>query len=98
MNSDFFMQKAIELSIKNIHNNGGHFGCVIVKNNKLIFTLEDRFCRFDKYESVNKKWNNKIRKFQEWDPKHKEIKQKDDKIKYEGEWITPKLLSKDGIN
>ena len=36
MNSDFFMQKAIELSIKNIHNNGGPFGCVIVKNNKII--------------------------------------------------------------
>ena len=36
MNSDFYMQKAIELSIKNIHNNGGPFGCVIVKNNKII--------------------------------------------------------------
>jgi DNA polymerase I-like protein with 3'-5' exonuclease and polymerase domains len=64
------------------------------KNNKLIFTLEDRFCRFDKYESVNKKWNNKIRKFEEWDPKAKEIKQEDGTIKYEGEHVTPKLLSK----
>ena len=36
MNSDFFMQKAIELSIKNINNNGGPFGCVIVKNNKIV--------------------------------------------------------------
>ena len=36
MNSDFFMQKAIELSIKNIDNKGGPFGCVIVKNNKII--------------------------------------------------------------
>ena len=36
MNSNFFMQKAIELSIKNINNNGGPFGCVIVKNNKII--------------------------------------------------------------
>ena len=36
MNSDFFMQKAIELSIKNINNNGGPFGCVIVKNKKII--------------------------------------------------------------
>ena len=36
MNSDFFMLKAIELSIKNINNNGGPFGCVIVKNNKII--------------------------------------------------------------
>ena len=64
------------------------------KNNKLIFTLEDRFCRFDKYERVNKRWNNKIRKFEEWDPKAKEIKQKDGTIKYEGEHVTPKLLSK----
>ena len=62
--------------------------------NKLVFTLEDRFCRFDKYESVNKRWNNEIRKFQEWDPKFKEIKQDDDTIKYEGEWIAPRLLSK----
>ena len=36
MNTNFFMQKAIELSIKNIHNNGGPFGCVIVKNNIII--------------------------------------------------------------
>ena len=61
---------------------------------KLIFTLEDRFCRFNKYESVNKKWNNKSRKFEEWDPKAKEVTQKDGTIKYEGSYITPKLLSK----
>ena len=60
---------------------------------KLIFTLEDRFCRFDKYESVNKRWNNKERKFEEWDPEAKEIKQADDKIKYEGDWVVPKLMS-----
>ena len=36
MNTNFFMQKAIELSIQNIHNNGGPFGCVIVKNDKII--------------------------------------------------------------
>ena len=64
------------------------------KSNKLIFTLEDRFCRFDKYESVNKRWNNKLRKFEEWDPKYKEIKQKDGTIKYEGAHVPPKLLSK----
>jgi DNA polymerase I-like protein with 3'-5' exonuclease and polymerase domains len=62
---------------------------------KLIFTLEDRFCRFDKYESVNKRWNNKERKFEEWDPEAKEIKQTDGKIKYEGDWIAPKLMSKE---
>ena len=36
MNSDFFMKKAIELSINNIHSNGGPFGSVIVKNNEII--------------------------------------------------------------
>ena len=65
------------------------------KNNKLIFTLGDRFCRFDKYESVNKRWNSEIRKFEEWDPEAKSIKQADDTIKYEGDWVNPKLLSKD---
>ena len=63
--------------------------------NKLIFTLEDRFCRFDKYESVNKRWNNDKRKFEEWDPEAIEIKQSDGKIKYKGEFITPKLLTKE---
>ena len=65
-------------------------------NNKLIFTLEDRFCRFDKYESVNKRWNNKDRKFEEWDPEAKEKKdKKTGKIIYEGDWITPRLMSKE---
>ena len=31
-----FMKRAIELSILNINNNGGPFGCVIVKQNKII--------------------------------------------------------------
>ena len=31
-----FMRRAIELSIHNIKNNGGPFGCVIVKENKII--------------------------------------------------------------
>ena len=31
MNSDFFMQKAIELSIKNIRNNGGLLGVLLSK-------------------------------------------------------------------
>ena len=62
---------------------------------KLIFTLEDRFCRFDKYESVNKRWDNNKRKFQEWDPEAIEIKQSDGKIKYKGDWITPKLFTRE---
>ena len=64
-------------------------------NNKLIFTLEDRFCRFDKYESVNKRWNNKERKFEEWDPEAKPEKQEDGTIKYEGDWISPRLMSRE---
>tara|TARA_B100000929_G_scaffold100013_1_gene78684 strand:+ start:131 stop:598 length:468 start_codon:yes stop_codon:yes gene_type:complete len=31
-----FMKRAIELSIQNIKDNGGPFGCVIVKENKII--------------------------------------------------------------
>ena len=62
---------------------------------KLIFTLEDRFCRFDKYESVNKRWDNNKRKFQEWDPEAIEIKQSDGKIKYKDDWITPKLFTRE---
>ena len=65
-------------------------------NKKLVFTLEDRFCRFDKYENVNKRWNNKERKFEEWDPEAKEIKnEKTGEITYRGDWITPKLMSKE---
>ena len=31
-----FMLRAIELSVTSAHNNGGPFGCVIIKNNKII--------------------------------------------------------------
>ena len=31
-----FMKRAIDLSIQNIKNNGGPFGCVIVKDNYII--------------------------------------------------------------
>ena len=65
------------------------------KDNKLVFTLEDRFCRFDKYESVNKRWNNKLRKFEEWDSEFEEEKQKDGTIKYKGNWISPRLMSRE---
>jgi len=36
MNDINFMNRAIELSIDNIKNNGGPFGCVIVHNDKII--------------------------------------------------------------
>ena len=29
------------------------------ERNKFLYTLEDRFCRFDKWEPVHKKWNPK---------------------------------------
>ena len=35
-NKNSFMLRAIELSIESVDNNGGPFGCVIVKNNKII--------------------------------------------------------------
>ena len=35
-NQKFFMLRTIELSIESVDNNGGPFGCVIVKNNKII--------------------------------------------------------------
>ena len=31
-----FMKKAIDLSIESVNNGGGPFGCVIVKDNKII--------------------------------------------------------------
>ena len=37
-----FMQKAIELSIENIHNGGGPFGAVIVKDGEIIATGVNR--------------------------------------------------------
>ena len=35
-NNKKFMLRAIQLSIESIQNNGGPFGCVIVKQNKII--------------------------------------------------------------
>ena len=31
--------------------------------NKFLYTLEDRFCRFDKWEPMDKKWDAKEKKF-----------------------------------
>ena len=33
------------------------------KDNKLLFTLYDRFCRFDKWETTNKEWNPETNRF-----------------------------------
>ena len=35
-NSNFFMLRAIELSINSVKSEGGPFGCVIVKDNTII--------------------------------------------------------------
>jgi DNA polymerase I-like protein with 3'-5' exonuclease and polymerase domains len=35
------------------------------KDNKLLFTLYDRFCRFDKWETTNKQWNPETNRFNE---------------------------------
>jgi len=35
------------------------------KENKLLFTLYDRFCRFDKWETTNKQWNSETNRFNE---------------------------------
>ena len=35
------------------------------KENKLLFTLHDRFCRFDKWETTNKEWNPETNRFNE---------------------------------
>jgi len=35
------------------------------KQNKLLFTLYDRFCRFDRWETTNKEWNPETNRFNE---------------------------------
>ena len=35
------------------------------KENKLLFTLYDRFCRFNKWETTNKEWNSETNRFNE---------------------------------
>ena len=35
------------------------------KENRLLFTLHDRFCRFDKWETTNKEWNSETNRFNE---------------------------------
>lgn len=42
MEKKLFMQKAIELAIENVHNGGGPFGAVIVRDNEIIATGVNR--------------------------------------------------------
>ena len=59
---------------------------------KLIYTLEDRFCRFNRYETVDKKWIKN--KWVEWDPKAVYIDEKTKKER-KGKFIDVKLLTED---
>jgi DNA polymerase I-like protein with 3'-5' exonuclease and polymerase domains len=46
------------------------------EENKLLYTLEDRFCRFNKWETRDRKWNNSINKYDPVDILDKEVAQK----------------------
>ena len=59
---------------------------------KLIYTLEDRFCRFNRYETVDKKWIKN--KWVEWDPKAVYIDEKTKKER-KGKFIDVKLLTEE---
>tara|TARA_R100000329_G_scaffold10101_1_gene11443 strand:- start:52 stop:2028 length:1977 start_codon:yes stop_codon:yes gene_type:complete len=52
------------------------------KENKLLYTLHDRFCRFDRYETTDRKWNPKKGKFDEVDLLTKEEAYKEFEIEY----------------
>ena len=57
------------------------------ERNKFLYTLENRFCRFDKWEPIRKKWNPKEKKFvikveeDKKDKNGKVEKNKDGKVK-----------------
>jgi DNA polymerase I-like protein with 3'-5' exonuclease and polymerase domains len=46
------------------------------EENKLLYTLEDRFCRFNKWETRDRKWNNSINRYDPVDILDKEVAQK----------------------
>ena len=46
------------------------------EENKLLYTLEDRFCRFNKWETRNREWNNSINRYDPVDILDKEVAQK----------------------
>jgi len=46
------------------------------EENKLLYTLEDRFCRFNKWETRDRKWNNSINRYDPVDILEKEVAQK----------------------
>ena len=46
------------------------------EENKLLYTLEDRFCRFNKWETRDRKWNNSINRYDSVDILDKEVAQK----------------------
>lgn len=40
---------------------------IFAEDNKLLYTLGDRFCRFNKWESMDRKWDDKAKKFEKMD-------------------------------
>ena len=60
---------------------------------KLIYTLEDRFCRFDRYETVDKRWIDL--KWQEWDPEAPVLNKKTKKVESHGKFVDVKLLTEE---
>jgi len=46
------------------------------EENKLLYTLEDRFCRFNKWETRDRKWNNTINRYDTVDILEKEVAKK----------------------
>ncbi len=72
--------------------------------NKFLYTLEDRFCRFDKWEPIKKRWNPKEKKFivkvieTKKDEQGNIIKNKDgEEVKEEVERPVPLLSKEDAI-
>ena len=74
------------------------------ERNKFLYTLENRFCRFDKWEPIHKRWNPKEKKFvikveeDKKDEKGNIIKDKDgEEVKESVERPVPLLSKEDAI-
>ena len=71
------------------------------RRNKFLYTLEDRFCRFDKWEPRDKRWDSKKKVFfinqKEWDEEKKDfvwkevsvplLSEEDAKLRYKAELL-----------
>ena len=86
--------------VKQLSNNLQKFAA----RNKFLYTLADRFCRFDKWEPLDKRWNPKEKKYvvkvmeTQKDEEGKIIKDKNGKeVKKEVEKPVPLLSKEDAI-